>query len=74
MPQLNVMTIDLENEVFSTDDILSDLQINDKGNHINLKDMNTIISESNERLYEWLHNWAGLYLDIQKPLSMKEVH
>ena len=74
MPQLNVMTIDLENEVFSTDDILSDLQINDKGNHINLKDMNTIISESNERLYEWLHNWAGLYLDIQKPLSMKEAH
>ncbi len=58
------MTIDLENEVFSTDDILSDLQISDRGNLINLKDLKTIISDTNERLYEWLHNWAGLYLDI----------
>lgn len=74
VPQLNVLTIDLENEVFSTDDILSDLQINDKGNNINVKDMKTIISDTNERLYEWLHNWAGLYLDIQKPLSIKEGH
>lgn len=68
------MTIDLENEVFSTDDILSDLQISDRGNLINLKDLKTIISDTNERLYEWLHNWAGLYLDIQKPFSMKEAN
>jgi len=43
---------------------LSDLQINDRGNLINLKDLKTIVSETNERIYEWLHNWAGLYLDI----------
>jgi hypothetical protein len=72
VPQLNVMTIDLENKIFSTDDILSDMQIQDRGKLINLKDIKTICSESNERIYEWLHNWAGLYLDIQKPMSIKE--
>ena len=64
VPQLNVLTIDLENKIFSTDDILSDLQIQDRGKLINLKDIKNIYSESNERIYEWLHNWAGLYLDI----------
>jgi hypothetical protein len=64
VPQLNVMTIDLENKIFATDDILCDLQIQDRGHLINLKDQKTIVTETNERIYEWLHNWAGLYLDI----------
>jgi hypothetical protein len=64
VPQLNVMTIDLENKIIATDDILCDLQIQDRGHLINLKDQKTIVTETNERIYEWLHNWAGLYLDI----------
>lgn len=74
VPELNILTIDLENEVFSTDDVLCDLQINDIGKLINLNDLKSIVSESNERMYEWLHNWAGLYLDFQKPSSMKDTN
>lgn len=45
---------------------MTDLSVEDGGKQIRVKDMQTIITDSNERLYEWLHNWAGLYLDVQK--------
>jgi hypothetical protein len=43
---------------------MTDLSVEDGGKQIRVKDMQTIITDSNERLYEWLHNWAGLYLDV----------
>jgi len=51
---------------------MSDLQINDNGKLLKLKDLQTIVSDSNERMYEWLHNWAGLYLDVQKSQFIKD--
>ncbi len=56
IPQLNVLSIDFENKIFNTDDILTEMQLGESGQQIKLKDLNTIKSDSNERLYEWLHN------------------
>lgn len=64
VPQLNVLTVEFENKIFNTDDILTEMQLNEGGKQISLKDLSSIKADSNERLYEWLHNWAGLYLDI----------
>ena len=64
MPSLNVLTIDFENRVFNSDFILSDLFARESGQQIKIKDLSLINSETNERIYEWLHNWAGLYLDV----------
>lgn len=64
VPELNILTVDFKNKMFDTDSIMTDLFVEDSGKQIRVKDIQTIITESNERLYEWLHNWAGLYLDV----------
>lgn len=64
VPTLNVLTIDFENRVFNSDAILSDLISRESGQQIKIKDLSLINSETNDRIYEWLHNWAGLYLDV----------
>lgn len=64
VPELNILTVEFKNKMFDTDSIMTDLSVEDSGKQIRVKDIQTIITESNERLYEWLHNWAGLYLDV----------
>jgi len=64
VPALNILTIEFENRTFTTDAILSDLVLSEKGQQIKLRDIKLIQNETNERIYEWLHNWAGLYLDV----------
>jgi hypothetical protein len=72
VPALNVLTIDFENKVFNSDTILSDLLSGEVGKQIKIKDLKLITSETNERIYEWLHNWAGLFLDVQKMQPFKD--
>lgn len=72
IPELNVLTVEFKNKTFTTDQILGDLSIKDLGKQVRVRELQAINADSNERLYEWLHNWAGLFLDVQKssiPLS-----
>eukprot|EP00347_Sterkiella_histriomuscorum_P007800 403347513 len=73
IPELNILTIELRNENLSTDDILSKLNLNDKGKQLNLIQLEDIVQSSKERVYQWLHNLAGLYLDTS-PVSQTLVN
>lgn len=67
---LKVLTIDFENKVFDSDQVLSGLMLHDKGDQLlQNSDILRVNATTNERIYEWLHNWAGLYLDVQRPLG-----
>ena len=67
-----MLTIDFENKVFNSDAVLSELFLGERGKQIKIKDLRMINSETNDRVYEWVHNWAGLYLDVQKMISVKD--
>lgn len=32
-----------------------------------MRDLHLLNAYQTERLYEWLHNWAGLYLEVSQP-------
>jgi hypothetical protein len=72
VPELNVLTVDFENRNFRSDQILSSpsdtgryLKLKREGSlpHLIISDLNTC----NERVYEWVHTWAGLFLEVNKP-------
>lgn len=44
IPQLNVLTIEFKNKVFTTDDILGDLNFDDQGTQLSLNELNMINS------------------------------
>ncbi|TNV84672.1 hypothetical protein FGO68_gene6114 [Halteria grandinella] len=67
IPDLNVLTVEFDNKTFKSDQILAQLSSGDSGKQLKVKDLSDIIQDTNERIYEWLHNWAGLYLEVQKP-------
>lgn len=46
----------------------------DDGKQLNLKELKNIVSSSNERIYEWLHNLCGLYIDTAKTTELEKPH
>jgi hypothetical protein len=64
IPELNILTIEKVNEKgneHSVDHILTNLFFDeDEGKQLAVKETKKIISGSDERLYIWLHNYAGL--------------
>ena len=64
VPKLNVLTISRNQcEVTTVDDLLSNLiDYDDSGKHLSFKETQQIVSGSDERLYKWLHSYAGLHL------------
>ena len=67
VPLLNVLTIEADSKMFNTDSLLSGLLSDHRGDQLRVKDLDLLNSESTERLYEWLHNWAGLFLEVSQP-------
>jgi len=64
VPLLNVISIQADNKLFNTDKLLSGLFTGQQGEQLRVRDLQLLNASQDERLYEWLHNWAGLYLEV----------
>ena len=64
VPELNVLTITKQCKSETTiDQLLTNLvDINDEGKQLQFRESKSIISGSEERLYKWLHSFAGLHV------------
>jgi hypothetical protein len=67
VPKLNILTIakDERSDAMTTtiDDLLSNLiDFNDDGTNLQIKESQQIVSKSNDRVYKWLHTFAGLHV------------
>lgn len=67
VPRLNVLSIRADNKLFDTEQLLSGLFTGQAGEQLRVKDLQLLNASQSERLYEWLHNWAGLYLEVSQP-------
>jgi hypothetical protein len=49
------------------------IDFNDEGKQLPLKETQKIIAGSNERLYKWLHTYAGLAIQSIVPLELEQI-
>lgn len=63
VPKLNVLTIEKRSGETSIDHLLTNLvDFYDEGKQLSFKETKTILALSEERIYKWLHSYAGLHL------------
>ena len=64
VPELNILTIKSSSKTEVTiDQLLTNLlSVNDEGKNLKFRESYSIISGSDERVYKWLHSFAGLHL------------
>jgi len=63
VPKLNVLTIEKRQGDTSIDHLLTNLvDFYDEGKQLSFKESRSILAHSDERIYKWLHSYAGLHL------------
>lgn len=74
VPELNVLTISKDSGDITVDQLFANLvDYNDEGKQLQFRESASIISGSHERLFRWLHSYAGLHLATLTPRSLEQV-